>query len=1756
MKAFLFTLLLPTLLFCAWDDLFIEKHNPIIRDNVNVISGNLELLSEDILVEGEDPLKIIRTYSSSGSSERVLKKDINLKKFNLIPQMESGWSFLPHLQLLVDPRINGGFGLKVHVKEANGEITIFQTNKVQALGTITLYAESKTTPISGVISGLNNPKNHELEINYKKGKATLKLADGSRRIYKGRERGIVDHLADKAVINVERDIRNYLLQEEISASGQVTCYEYIEGIEKGIIKILMSKKNPAKTKTYSWILLEKIRTKTPFKYKVTTSDQREVFYEGMVDKDCEYLTCVDNKMNISDEYSYTKLRSSRGSSLKKIKSFGKDALEVEYYKPEKSSDEDKWKKKPYRVPIHIDKVKSISVASSLKASFEYKENLTLVRDALGILTKYHFDKDKLQLIEYFDEKDVLYSAQKFVWESNRLIAKYVTDKIGNILLGKLLSYDSFGNIVFETLIGNISGECKDPIIAREDSTPIGGEKYSKKYTYDEKTHFLTSEREDNGLLTTYSYLEGTNLVAEKIQYIKNQIIQKEIYTYDEDNLLTSEIIDDGISRLEKRYIRDIDNKRVVAVEDNFTRTEYIYNSQNLIASELVSDHFRRELYSIHYEYDKFGRLISKTNPEASKNYYTYSPSGNILSSKELGSSKIEYFYDDEDRVIKTISNGKTSKTCYNSKGWIIEKSDENGFVTNYEYDCFGRVIKTILPETLDENKDSYRGIIECFYDIFSNPIFCKNAKGEIKKTTFNSLQMPVLEIFDDESSTKTLYSLAGKIKTFINKDLSETSYEHDSLGRLICKKTGYDIETYEYSGTKLICSKDETGLITYFDYDSNGNLKEKKALDRSTLYFYNHLGVLEKTKIGDLEKNQKMDALSRLIYQDENGENQTHFFYDEEGRRNKILKKTSASDAVDLIKYDVESRIISYKDPLGNETKFEYLKNNKITADPDGNIQIESFDPLGRIIKIERKGLDGKTYSCTENFYDRSGNLAKKQTHVYEKDVYTKTHEITWNYDYRGLITKESTNDKSSAMIYDKLGRLEEKTLFDGVKLHYEYHPNGRLKRLHSSDEKIDYVYEYENLPKPTSILNQITKKTLKRAYNLFGDIVYEKNEEGAELRYDYDNIGRKTALLLPDASSIEYQYEKNHMVKVSKLFQGKVLYFHTYDEFDPCGHVKKESFIFGLGENKTTRNALEQIKSITSPFHREEIEYNKKGLVVSAKNTLIQSKAKKFKYDAIDQLSSEGDIIHNFNSMGNCIEDEVGQSNELSSRYLYDENGYPIKCLKTNTQYIYDPLGRLIEIKEKDGKSHLYNYDAYSRLSKKTFVKNKNIQDVRIFIYDDELEIGSMDMKGKFREFRMLGLGIEADIGATVAIEVDDQVYLALNDFHGNITGLISKNGVIISCYEFDSFGNEKSPNCSNPWRFSSKRKDGDFYYFGKRFLDPKNKRWLTPDPLGYFDSPNPYLFNLNSPQNRLDIFGLYSIPENGFYFEPSRSQNGHYFPHITKPHNIVFCKGILSQSPMVTPVDIVVISGDFHKIKFTPEEKGKNVSNLIKHFNEIIPKEENKIGLVTFQNGINTSFKEFLDHCGLIYEKIPEGTTFIGIHNKSLGLLKDIHRARKEMKKNLTTKKAIETGQFTGIIADCFGEIQSSSFWVHIPYSEGGALFNLGYTTLTENQKQLMKNQLIVFAIAPATPIAKDRCYESISIFSNKDWITGKSAKKFLNDPGYNLNYTHCLAKRKEMTAFFTDHSFSSPTYQMKLDTKFSELKSRTNEFCTSRR
>lgn len=187
----------------------------------------------------------------------------------------------------------------------------------------------------------------------------------------------------------------------------------------------------------------------------------------------------------------------------------------------------------------------------------------------------------------------------------------------------------------------------------------------------------------------------------------------------------------------------------------------------------------------------------------------------------------------------------------------------------------------------------------------------------------------------------------------------------------------------------------------------------------------------------------------------------------------------------------------------------------------------------------------------------------------------------------------------------------------------------------------------------------------------------------------------------------------------------------------------------------------------------------------------------------------------------------------------------------------------------------------------------------------------------------------------------------------------------------------------------------------------------------------------------------------------------------------------------------------------------------NIIDHLSELVSDGNLKnktIGLVTYQNGINNSLKEFRQKEEMIIGNLPEGPLSIGLFNPSQGtalslglaVLADLVRLLEEWVYNVDTLCC--TWRMFATFADHLPN-HSNFFWVHIAHSEGGLLANLVLTdrSNTTDQKNFYKNHLITLTYGAVAPISNFDAFLPTNTYSSEDITKSTYGEKFHGKGGY---------------------------------------------------
>ncbi len=1765
-----------------------EEENPFLFQHVNIISGHLDLSFKDIVVEGGIQLPILRQYTSAGAQERDgSDSDLYLKRIKKGFLIQGGWSFFSHTHLLIRP---GLFTEEyvAYIADVSGSITPYKFVKKEGKHTVILAPKSSPSKGFGKISGKYNKNSSYLALNEKEGKAVLFHADGTKGFYSGNDfRGRKNEGAHQTTY--------YRLNEEQTPSHHWLIYQYDSKHRIQEVKLT----NPQKTKTFSWIRFDLEKTTTPYRFQITTSDARKIDYQFQAIFDRDYLQYVSSPHFPNQQFEYVADRKGAGARINGIRFADETQYRVYYYVPDKK-EEKAIKKDPKKKKFQTDKVQRIEAPLGTQgelipiARFIYHPGVTEVIDAEGLLTKYFYQESLPYLIEYYDQKQELSSSTKFIWCDGKLKSKIKLYPSGKASFSKLFDYDSLGNVTKETFFGNLTGSCSGPFVMQKDGSLDGAESFTKTFVYDLKLNLLLKEEEESGRCIEYTYKENTNLLLQKLTFDNHGLYQRELFFYDEDHLLCGEIVDDGFSKdpsdlsnVTQRFIkrRELDPNSGLPIcirelyldlnsmeECLIKKTLYSYSTTLKVTEEQIFDANDQYCYTLYFDYDDYGNLIKKTTPEQRVNSYQFDTLGRLIECKEVGKSKKHIKYTPSGKIseeyeMDSQDQARITNYTYDIKGRLISKTDYLNQSTKQIYDSFGHCVQTQLPATWDEHGELFILKVDFSYDMDGNLIRYQNPLGQAHHTAYTSFRKPYLIIQPDGSCTKHTYSKYNTLERTDHPDKSYTTFCYDGWYRMTQKSTFSSChellseEYWDYDSFHLLKYVDTYGLATKYTYDGAGRLIEESTDNRSLFYEYDPLGNLEKKHINSssfIEYHNFEGMVIESYEQESDGqkENHTSFTYDEEGRKSSIQKSTSSGLATDLFFYDDLGRLCKHIDPFGFITSISFKDNcllrdgiyitEKTTVDPLQQIRIDTFDAQKRKLSTSIMDAEHKICSKEEFFYDQAGNKKRQITTIFSEGKYNSQHVIQWSYDQCGRIICESEQNKKNTFFeYDLMGRVIKKTLPDHVYFTFSYDALGRILEEQSSDQTIHYQYLYERGTEPSQIIDLISGHHLERSFDLYRNLIHEVNN-GLEYSWEYDNQGRCVQFTLPDKSFISYNYSDLHMRSCSRHTLSGHSYTHSYEEFDKNGHVQKESLIHRLGCIESHRDLLERLIGVNSSWHTISAGYNSNHLMIFENNSLFKDTS--YIYDPLNQLKKAGDTSYSFDSLGNPCGENLSDTNELLTHngiyFDYDLCGRCIKKASANFTilYSYDALGRLIAIEKLGSPKIYFSYDPLSRLHTKS-----NNGDLTTYLYDKEWEIGTLNPQGDIQELKILGLGIHGDIGSAVIIEKGSDLYAPLHDLKGNLIALVDLDGNLLEAISVDAFGQnlallEEKLIC--PWRFQSKRLEEDLILFPLRFYDPSIYRWITPDPSGYQDGPNVYRFVANSPINRLDLFGLYAEPL--YSTAPIQAEIpihliSSYIPKFDQVHTL---RGNING----VEVDWIIQGGNWSKLTFNEEEIQNGKINIFDHFHELMPSEGRSLGLISFQNGIQTTLREAKDMVNQIAKINSDDTLILSLYCPTKGLIPDVTQALTERFNTKDTQMTALTRQYFQAISTSLFKINPELLWLHIAHSRGGGIATRAVEGMSAEQQQILKQNFIFLGIGPSLIMPKKYTYEAKNIVSSKDLISKMVSLKFLypSDELIKTVESSLPYKMPFMKTFTIDHAFMGTTYQMSLSEELQNFKS----------
>jgi len=1703
-------------------------------DCVSLLTGDFVAFAEDHVIEGAQPLPL-RRYYVSGDGEGEY----------------GGWEFFPHIRMTLIPKKTeetrkktvGKDFRRIEVREPNGTMLHFKRdgkhdvrqNWVPYKIDFEKRGKGVTNLSRGEVSGQHNLRNTIL-YQETKNKFVIHCADGTLRTYL---RGKVRYVYP----------RFFLTREELP-NGNFIKYKYND--DDQLTEVYAT--NPTGKKIYASCKISYHKNKFSKhgrNFQIETSDGQIIKY--LFDRVGDWDPCrrydpyytlkrVERPCLPTESEIYTSINPIASIVNKRTLPEGRE-VKADYYS-EGSNTLPPGKNIHIASPAHssLNRVKALyqSVGEEGKSipthQFIYEVERKKIDDDFvyspkGVThvfdchqnktTIYYNDKILTSAVQYH-EKDTLHHLFKMEWEEfGQLKKKRLLDAEEIPKLEREFVYDDWGNPTQEHLRGNI---CK------KDSLDT----WTKQHKYDDRNRLIET-RSPSGLITQYAYLGRTNLLTKKIITDDDEIHIRELYEYNNDNILISKTIDDGADDFSHRTIERITPKKEAPAQNLpeiieelalnpetgeeilLSKVKLSYNKLAKVIAKEVYDSSNTLRYTLHYEYDDKGRLIQENDARGNITAYSYDALGNLTEQVDPSGKVTQRVYDCGNRLIEEIQilpSGEERKTHYkyDPKNQKIASTDPFGSTTTYEYDPFGHQTQVIHPDGAVESST---------YDILGHLTSQTNPLGHTTFQTHNILGKPLEIVHTDGSIDNFTYSVEGVLTSRTDGEGNTTLFTHDALGRQTQIKyqdsTGKTVaaEHSEYSSLHLLSHTDKDGVKTRFTYDFAGRKVCEEKEHMRTEYEYDSMSrpLLERhiTPTGNLIHRYERDLLGRITkeaYENEDGDilQTTSYTFDTESNPIEVIRP----DGIETYCHDAFNRLVEKTNGEGHTTTITYdetYQNSNgqtvlrtITTDPLGYQCIEIFDVMLRPSRKEVRSQDGTLLFAEDYIHDLAGNQILHQSHVYQEESYIHTLEITKTFDEMGRVSTITEGDKESSFTYDLNNRIHCYTKPDGTALVYSYDIFGNQTELISSDEMINISYQYTPNGHLLSATDHINETTTERTLDRLGNLLKEELANGLIIEATYDSLNRRTQLTLPSNATVDYIYNPLYLSSISALGH---TFSYRYNHSGQLTSKNKSSYIYNRAGKKIKTSHCD---------YKEEITYNPRGHIDEIQANNIEYT---FNYDGLGQLTQEKGHNYSYDSLYNRLEkDGVPHESDAThaliqageTTFTHDPNGNPItKTTPTLiTHYKYDALDRLIEV-ITDGTRLTFTYDPLHRRMTKTLYQLQNSDWVEAkhlrFLYDGENEIGAFDKADTLIELRILG-GYPASEQDTLLLLIEPTLYEPIQDIFGNTLFISSFDRQKLYSYQYNAFGEEVPSLGPNPWRYRSKRYDEEsgLIYFGRRYYDPEHGRFLTPDPTPLTDSVNLYAYTYNNPLSFEDLYGRFSTDSSDQpvvmkEFDPEAFARWHY-QQAFRSNDYLPCE--------IPPITF----------------EQPRIYNL--------GRTELNDKMILFVNGIKNDSS---NHWGSLeyLSDLGGGVNVTGVHLPTYGLVFDVIHANKYRSNHITPG----VREIHKALDNFFDNSSPTSTVLAIGHSMGNAAIRNALMIYDPERRK----RIFVVSIAGAMQVIPETCGGLRSYVSKGDRIHQ------FDETGLQRYGKHIQWLTPHPKAPWFDHTFQSPTYRDVLKDNVSE-------------
>lgn len=657
---------------------------------------------------------------------------------------------------------------------------------------------------------------------------------------------------------------------------------------------------------------------------------------------------------------------------------------------------------------------------------------------------------------------------------------------------------------------------------------------------------------------------------------------------------------------------------------------------------------------------------------------------------------IQFLHDDQGRLISIIDqDGNTVSLERNIRGEVTDIIAPDGQRTDVTVDVNGYLASLTNPagETYQMNYTS-DGLVTMFQDRKGNQnLFEYDDLGRVLNdinaagggSTLNRVKL-------NSGYQITMTSGEGRKKTFsvepqYDGDQLQVNTLEDGTVQQIVRKTSGETVTTQSTGTQI---------ITKLGPDPRFGMQSPITTELSILLPSGLQSLTTKSKTAQLsDQNNPLSLLQQTTITTVNGKTTTH--------------------------------------------NYDAATNSITTTTPEGRTSSQMLDDKGRIISITTHGMETAYHS-----YDSRGRL---QETIQGSGADERIN--TFSYDNLGNIASVTNPlGETTSFEYDAVGRVLKQEKPDSSNIGFGYDANGNTTLI-TPPGKQGHTFTFNRVNLATDYtapdIGLISLSTINN-YDLDKNLTQVDRPDNQSVIFNHDPVTGQLSSMVGSRGTTTYEYDQKTGQLVTITAPGGEQLDYQYDGDLPvsktwAGTISGE-VVFGYNNDFRLSSMTVEGEVVNFSYDNDGIlkQAGELALSYSAENGLLEG-----------TVIGSTDTSQSYSSFGElaAFDATYNTTSIFNTSYQRDKLGRIISKSETvggishNYGYIYDVVGRLVEVAQDGVVSDTFSYDANgNRLSHNATSATYDEQDRlvsyggAIYSYTDNGELTSKNVGGVTTEY------------------------------------------------------------------------------------------------------------------------------------------------------------------------------------------------------------------------------------------------------------------------------------------------------------------------------------------------------------------------------------------------------------------------------------